>query len=261
MYTRLTCVIGLLLTLSACSRVPSNVVKPDEMAELMADLQIAESAVESNFQYYPTDSSRLAVKQAVLAKHGVSQEMYDTTMMWYGAHLDQYMKVYEQTEQILQNRLDQSEATIAAANSVSISGDSVNVWPFPSSYMLNRMSATNVLTFDLKRDNNMKPGDRYTWRAKVMGINPQIYWGMVARYADGTTDTYNEFSYMHDGWVQISFYTDSTRQLTALNGFMDVDVSRLGNIYIDSMELIRNRNNSVLYPQRYRQRHYDKPLP
>lgn len=244
-----------LFVISACSRVPGDVIKPDDMSALLADIHTADAVVESNYNIYSSDSARQALKQAVFDKHGVTADDVDTSMMWYGAHLEQYMKVYEKTEEILKDRLDKSTAVASVGSSMSVSGDSVDIWQNSHRYDLNTKSASQFLTFNIKADQNNKPGDMYTWRAKFHNNHKQVFWGIAADYADGSTEVLDA-QFGSDGWQTLTFYSDSTRVLKELYGYMRMDGPERQSVYIDSLQLVRNRLNPQRYMQRYRQRHY-----
>lgn len=247
-----------LIALLSCNRVPDNVIQPDEMADLMADIHTAESVVEMNYGTYPNDSARKELKQAILAKHGVTQAELDSSFMWYGAHLDKYMQVYEDVEDILQKRLDHNQALEAAQASMSISGDSVDVWSLPRRYIYSNRLASKYVTFKLEADTNWINGDSYTWRAKFLNNQNSVRWGVVANYVDGTVEVLNE-QFTGSGWQQIIFHTDSTKKAVGVRGYLElIAPTNAASTYIDSVQLVRNRLNARNYSQRYRQKQYNQ---
>ena len=241
----------------SCSRTPKGVIPKGDMAELLADLHVAEGVTDLNYDKYITDSARMVLKQSVLDKHGVTQADLDSSYMWYGAHLDQYMDVYEDVEKILQKRLDENQSVITANIAATMSGDSVDVWSQSRRAKIGSRTVDRILTFIIERDPNIKAGDYYTWRAKLFNNRQPSYWGITADYNDGTQEVLYQQS-GGEGWQQVTFFTDSTRTLRRLYGFMEV-VPEAGEraVYIDSIELVRKRVNPHLYVQRYRQRQYD----
>lgn len=245
------------IAMLSCNRVPDNIIQPDEMADLLADIHTAESVVEMNYGSYATEDSRRALKQAILDKHGITQADLDTSFMWYGGHLDKYMAVYDNTTEILQSRLDKNQALEAEQASLSVSGDSVDVWSQPRRYVCSVRSATKYLTFKLSADKNWSKGDSYTWRAKFFNNKSTVRWGIVAEYDDGTTEVLND-QFSSTGWQQVTFYTDSTRTAKAVRGYLEIDPrSNTTAMYLDSVQLVRNRLNSQRYSQRYRQKSFD----
>lgn len=121
------------LALSACSKVPSGVIAPEEMAQLLADIHTGESVIDMNRMEFSSDSAKQAYKQSVYARHGVTAEQVDSSFGWYGRNISQYMEVYDRTIEILDRRLIETGNRIAADAALSIAGDSVDVWPNPDS--------------------------------------------------------------------------------------------------------------------------------
>jgi len=239
----------------ACSKVPDYVINPDDMAEILADIHTAEAVVELNAASYTTDSTRLALKQSILKRHGYTLADLDTSFVWYGAHLKEYDKVYDRTIEILNNRLEQVDAVAAANASMTVAGDSVDVWAGPRGFAVSNRSASMITDFSLKADANWKMGDAYTWRAKFVNNQLPARWNIAADYTDGTVE-YLTVQFSGDGWKEVTFYADSTRTLKRVYGAMTVEPAHETSLYVDSMQLVRNRLNSRLYPQRYRQRTY-----
>lgn len=245
-----------LLAVTACTGVPDHVVQPDVMAELLADLNVAESAVDMSLGKYPSDSSRQAVKQAVLARYGVSTKMLDTSFMWYGAHIDKLMDIYDRSAEILQERLDKNDALAANMAALSVSGDSVDVWSASRRYMFTPLSSSQSLAFSYDADGNWEKGDDYTWRVKMIGPSSSAMFTLVAAYADGATEVLNT-SVSNEGWQETRFFTDSTRTVRRLYGLLKVEPPRGAALYLDSVQLVRKRLDKERYSQRYRQRMYD----
>ncbi len=46
------------LALSACSKVPSGVIAPEEMAQLLADIHTGESVIDMNRMEFSSDSAK-----------------------------------------------------------------------------------------------------------------------------------------------------------------------------------------------------------
>ena len=247
---------ALLLLTAACTGVPDHVVQPDVMAELLADLNVAESAVDMNHGQYTSDSSRQAVKQAVLARYGVSTEMLDTSFMWYGAHIDKLMDIYDHSAEILQDRLDKNDAMAANMAALSVSGDSVDVWSASRRYMFTPRSSSQTVAFSYDADENWEKGDDYTWRVKMIGPSANAMFTIVAAYADGATEVLNT-SVNNEGWQETRFFTDSTKTVRRLYGLLSIDRPSGAALFLDSMQLVRKRLDRERYSQRYRQRMYD----
>lgn len=242
--------------LVGCTGVPDHVIQPDKMAALMADMNIAESAMDLGNQNFFTDSARQAVKQTVLMRHNVSQDLLDTSFMWYGAHLDKFMDVYDRSAEIIQKKIDENGALVAGQAALSVSGDSVDVWSSSRRILLSQLSSSNSVAFSYNSDSNWKKGDIYTWRAKFIGNSGEASWSFVAQYSDGATEVLNS-NFNGTGWQELNFLTDSTRIIKNLYGILNVE-PRNSVIYVDSVQMIRKRLDRNRYSQRYRQKLYEQ---
>jgi hypothetical protein len=242
----------------ACKRVPDYVIQPEEMAQLMADIHVGEAVVDHNRDIYNNDSIKLAFKQSIYVKHGVTPEQVDTSFDWYGHNIGEYMDVYDRTIEILDARLSETGSRIAAEAALSIAGDSVDVWANPRSLAISRRLPSQMLTFAIKQDDNSEPGDSYTWRMKFANNTSAGRGGIVSEYTDGSKEVLN-VTIAGDGWHDLTLYTDSTKTMKQIYGYISVVPEGEKNVWLDSIALVRNRLNANKYSQRYRQQHIPEP--
>lgn len=248
--------IAVAILMTACRKVPGDIVQPEDMSQYLADIYVAESAVEMNYSEYSDDSVRQALKQAILERHHLTQQQVDTSMMWYGAHIDRYIKVYERTEEILKECLANASAIGTANASTVVAGDSVNVWNGASGFAIGRTSPTSVVSFDLERDQNWDKGDCYAWRARFTNNRSVIRWQLCADYMDGAIEVLTG-QFTGDGWHDLTFVADTTKTARRIYGAIVFGDNLQGDVYVDSIQLVRNRFSSDRYSQRYRQRLYN----
>ena len=86
--------LSLMQMLVACSSTPDYVLSEDDMAALLVDIHKGESYVDMHYNVYSdsrSDSLRKVLRQSILRKHNVSQELFDTSLVWYGHHIDTYI--------------------------------------------------------------------------------------------------------------------------------------------------------------------------
>ena len=220
----------------------------------MADINVAESVTEADIRNYPNDSTKQALKQSVLLKHGVTTAEFDSALSWYGRNRSFFMEVNDRTIEILEQRLADSGSRVAAENALSVSGDSPDIWPNPRFYALSDRKPTKILTFNFRKDQTWESGDSYTWRAKFINTSDNSTWGIAAEYSDGTVEFVNA-AVSGDGWREVMFVTDSTTEAPVkIYGYLDVSVPAASTVWLDSMQMIRNRLDRSVYGRRYRQR-------
>lgn len=263
-------IIFVALLAFACSRVPSGVIDQDDMAYVLADMYMAESYVEQNYNDYNTDSARRMLKQSVLAKYDYETADFDSSLMWYGMHSDIYMKVNDRVMEILKERDRDLGSAILQSNS-SFSGDSVDVWSGARYALFNRRMPSYYVSFEIDADENQEAGDVYSWRVKSDDEKVRSFrWVMLAQYSDSTYDYLNTMTSM-SGLNEALFATDSTKDIVALRGYFEPvidgegkfkgDKSYSGSIWVDSISLIRKRVNPEEYSLQRSRLSKLKPLP
>lgn len=259
---RLLGIVVLTALLFGCRKVPDGIIQPDEMAELMADVHMGEAVVDANYTNFMTDSSRMLLKQSIAANRGFTVAQVDTSLAWYGAHLDVLHEVYERTIEILEERAaggptgKSSSGNRGAGTGASSGGDSINVWPGLRNYVIGPTSATQYISFNINRDSSWKPGDSYTLRG-TFNNNPRIIrWNISAEYDDGSIEVLNA-RVSGNGKRNLTFYTDSTKNTGRVFGSIEFEIAGDSHgVRADSVELIRKPLNARTYPQRYRQKAY-----
>ncbi len=239
-------VLSLAALACGCSKVPKEVIPPEEMAQLMADVYTGEAYIDMNRGSFYNDSTRQVVQQSVYAKYGVTPEQVDSSFGWYGRNIDKYMDVYDRTIEILEHRLIETGNRIAAENALSIAGDSVDVWPNPRFMTFNAKLPSPVATFSFASDDNWERGDSYTWRAKFFNNNGLSRWSIVAEYDDGEVQFATK-NISTDGWSEIVLSTDSTRSVQRLYGYLTASYPDGSSMRIDSMSMVRKRINPHNY--------------
>lgn len=242
--------LNVLLAIS-CNRVPSGVIPPDKMSRLMADVHTGEAVLEMNRTIYSNDSLRQLMKQSVLARHGVTGEEFDSSLTWYGRHIDKYMEVYDGTIEILDRRITETGNRIAADASLSIAGDSVDVWPSARYISIGPRSAAKTVIFSYSRDRNWQRGDSYTWRGKFFNTDTDGEWLLGVDYADGSSEWHSE-RINGDGWREIHMQTDSLRDPVRVYGYLHGKHKPSSDLRIDSIEMVRRR----IVPETYRRTYF-----
>lgn len=251
---RLLSIVVASVVLVSCTKVPSDVIQPRDMAELMADMHTGEAVIDMNRNTYVTDSAKQALKQAVYSRHGVDAATVDSSLAWYGRHIDIYMDVCERTIAILEERLVEIGNSVAATR-MSVAGDSVDVWGASPFLTFTGGSPSYTVAFDIVADENWAPGDNYTWRGKFFNSNEGNTWQIVAEYTDGTLEFISQ-TISGDGWKELIFHTDSLRQAARLYGYAELPPRPGSTLAVDSIALVRKRLDHDNYSHRYMQRRF-----
>ena len=85
-------VLLIAVVLVSCDKAPRGVIGERKMAELVEDFLKADAYMDMHRDVYGTDSMRQLMKQSIMRKHGVTQELYDTSLVWYAHNMDAYTR-------------------------------------------------------------------------------------------------------------------------------------------------------------------------
>lgn len=155
-------VLGLLF-ISACTPgVPKDVIQPDDMEDILYDYHISQAmAVKEGSG---SDYNRNLYFKAVLKKHGVTQAEFDSALVYYYTRADRFIDIYKN----VQERLSQ-EAIIRGASvseverfsSMSLSGDTTDVWEGKRYAMLMAQRPYHLMQFYQDADTSYHAGDSF----------------------------------------------------------------------------------------------------
>lgn len=245
---KLVYLIIALFVLAACSHDPDYVIGEKDMVDLLVDVHKAEAVIESNYNQYSSKADKKKLREAVFLKHGITQEQFDTNLVWYGHHIEDYMKIYEQVVERLKAENEEAKKLLAEDNSQTMSqpGDSVDVWKQRRAHVFDTRQASNLLTFDIAPDENFRTRDYFELRFKVLllpklSVKPQVY--LAARHINHDI-VYNQLDIDREGWYSLPLQTDSAMALSRINGYIVLPMQPVpGTMYVDSLTLIRRHYN------------------
>lgn len=214
----------------------------------MADVYRGESMVEFNGNIYTNDSTKKVVKQSILAAHGVSQEEFDSSLTWYGRHIEEYIKVCDGAIALLENELEMIPNDVLAT-SLQIAGDSAQVWVLPTYYRITSKLPSRFISFSLDKDDEWEPGDAYELSYKVyIGKNP-ISSVMAVNYEDSLTEYASTYT-TESGWQRLIVRLDTTRVASKVYGYINFNPEEGEVLYFDSVSLLRTRTEPSRYYRR-----------
>lgn len=90
--------VAAVLLLSACKPgVPSGLIQPEELEDLLYDYHVAQAMAETGGD--SMNFKRYSYVQAVFEKHGVSEAEFDSTMVWYASHATYLNDIYKKLQE------------------------------------------------------------------------------------------------------------------------------------------------------------------
>lgn len=243
-----------LCLVAACDKAPRGVIGESTMEDLLVDIELADAYIESHYDQFPNDSSRLVLKQSIFAKYGITPEMYDTSLVWYSRNMDVYVDVYDRVIGRLQAMRDSKVGQIdgrvnAAVNtqrrSFASHGDSADLWHGPRRWILTHGMKSGFISFDVEPDKEYYQGDRYELMFLLKPVRSSFRTFMAVDYKDGGTALVSHFS-QNDGWNSLVMQSDSTREVRRIYGYLYYNILQGDIAYVDSLTLLRthcDRNN------------------
>lgn len=240
-----------------CNKLPDNVLDKKEMTALLVDIHKGESVVEMQRGYYPTDSMKKMVKQSILQRHGVSQAQLDTSFVWYGNHIEDYIEIYDEVISNLEGELRTVKGR-KGASPIFAEGDSIDIWPLSHTYKLAEKDSLQNIVFKIDKDSTWKHGDNYMLQFKLMNSRqnvPKVKAVVYADYEDGRVE-FRPTSSVSRNWVKVRLVTDSLVKPSVVYGSISYDFEPGEVVYMDSVSLVRTRNRKDTYNERHAQRTY-----
>lgn len=261
MRTLIPLIAALLLCCTAgCRRTPDGVLPPERMAQLLADYHTGEAVADIERRTYDTDSARTVLRASVLHKYGVTEQEFDSSLMWYGKHMDTYAQVYNRVVDILDNRLRDQQArsgamdnmfgTGAPTDQFELDGDSVDVWNGLKRRTVSVGDPNYVIPFRLLSDRTWERGDIYSFAAKVSGSTGFTTFAMAVEYLDGSTDYLTMRSH-GNGWKRYLLPTDTLKTPRFIYGVLGYEPQPDEIVVLDSISLFRSRRSGpvqTMYP-------------
>ena len=239
------------VALTSCDRTPDTVLGKNDMASLMADIHIGEAVIDYNHSEFPTDSARLVLKQSIYAAHGVDQAMVDSSFVWYGNHIEDYIKVYDRTIEIIEER--QRDLASAAGSQKTIAGDSVTIWEAPGHITVSEHMPQRIFTFSFTPDSTWHNGDIFMLRYVPVHQQGEIVSRLLVDYDNGTTGYVDDNSLQGIARVQ-RIQVDSTLTPVRVYGYMLMPQDDKA-FEIDSVAMVRMRHymlpNTYLSQRRF----------
>lgn len=244
---RLLPILAILLILAACSKTPGYVISEGKMAEIMADIHTGEAVVEANSSSFRNDSTKQAFIQSICLRHGVTTQQLDTSLYWYGNNLQEYIKVYDKTVSILEGRIAEAEKaggkSTERIQSISLDGDSVNLWQGPATIRNTANNPSDFLTFTFNTDRHWERGDRYTISARPINPRSALFMTIAVAYNDGTAE-YVTLTEGSEGKKSLTLVLDSAKVATSVYGSIYYSPSKNEISYLDSISVVRTRGRN-----------------
>lgn len=168
----LAAIMGL-LCLSACNvRRPEMVISNSKMADVLYDYHMTKAMIKN--RTVPSDDERQAYMDFVFKKHGITEEVFDSSLSWYSHNPDQMTSVYDQVFARMNRESEGIKQRISARDNLSVvsqPGDSVDLWTERRMMRVSNKAFENLLTFKIDADQYYEDTDTLRWSMNYHFMN------------------------------------------------------------------------------------------
>ena len=219
-------VIFTVVGLFSCSHRPSNALNEKEMVNLMADMEITESYINS--QGSLSAKEREEMGKRILAAHGVSEEALDTTLAWYGRNMDEYSELFEKVDKEIMKR--RKKFTEIENQNLKVSDD---LWTFGEHLTISPLSGSDAFSFSILHP-EIEKGDIIKL-SFFLPNSTNLKNTIGVEYQDGYGEALVNNSSKNK--VEIDLQTDSSKVVSRIFATIHVKDLKALPLYLDSISI------------------------
>lgn len=150
-----------LLFLSGCKpSLPDGVLSKRDMEDILYDYHLAQTMAERSAS---RSIDERTYEDAVFRKYEVTQEQFDSSLVYYMRHTGELYEIYENIVERYKKEaeaLGASESELNKYSALSAAGDTANIWAGEKSFMLMPKVPFNHKSFSFKTDSSFHKGDK-----------------------------------------------------------------------------------------------------
>ena len=161
-----------LLSLVSCKQQDEGILNKREMTDLLVDIHKSEAVIALNYSKFPNDSAKSVIREAVFNRHKITQAQFDSSLVWYGNHIEEYMEIYDKVIERLNQENEEIKALIAQDNAqiLTRAGDTVDIWKRERAHVFDSGKRENIFAFDITADENFFRNDRFILKIHVVNV-------------------------------------------------------------------------------------------
>lgn len=224
--------VGLLLLTGSCNSRPDDVLPEGKMADVLADLALVESLSDNQLTTYGrSDSVSKVYRQSIMAKHGVTEAEFDSTLNWYGHNLEDYAKLYATVDK----RIEDREKRYAKATGQKADKPENSLLALPQMLSLDANDPDRGFSFAID-GKKLKKGDCIDLKMRFNRLTGSATVYLAAEYP--RMETFFIRRQVHtSGPVELSLQTDSARIPNRIIGYVHLTNAPDQRVWIDSLTL------------------------
>lgn len=225
-------------------KVPKDIIQPQAMEDLLYDYHLA-TTLSADLPYNE-NYKKEAYLAYVFKKHHVTEAEFDSSLVWYSRHSDEMTTIYQNLQKRMETTAEQlKKQTIRHSGevTVSLSGDTVDLWQDRTLYWLTSFGLTNKLTFDLKADTSFHEKDRLVWEASFSFMpkskpSGRVVMGINLTFSNDSTQGITRVITM-SGMQRLVIVPDSAFKYKNVTGFMYYTGEDKSSVLVSGIQLLR----------------------
>ena len=244
------------LFISSCiPTTPSQYIQPDDMEDILVDYHLVRAlAHNSDVPYDSIPFFQAQCLQSVFRKHGVTQEQFDSSMVYYYTRADRFQDVYKRVAERLEERaliLGATEGEIGKYASLNATGDTANIWADRTRMAMMPTPPYNRWDFRLDVDSTYLRGDSFLLQFMSDYVyqdgskNGVVY--LACTYGDDRgrdTTISRNLHFLSSGISQLQFPAYDEGDLKELRGFFYLGdgndrTTTVRFLFLSNVQLIR----------------------
>lgn len=224
--------ISLLITIEGCSKKPNHLISEKRMAAVIADMTLAEAYSNRPERSLLTDSAKRVLRESILKEHGVSNAEFDSTLMWYGRHMDKYSELYKKVD----SQLEKREKNLT--DNIEKNIDNTSLWAAPEMLTISPKSLNDGITFTLP-GSSVKGGEALKWSLNIHRLYTPVTFVMIAEY-QSNKHTIARTTMREAGKLNLILpINEKMGQPQRISGYMHLNSRPPMQVWIDSISLIK----------------------
>ncbi len=246
---------SIILFASCQVKTPKEIIQPDKMETLLYDYHIVQAMgnESSNIESYHIK----LYHEYVFNKHGVTKELFDSSLVWYTRHPSHLTQMYAN----LQERLDEEVATMQeekttaqalAEKEIDLSVDTLEMWKGMTVAQLSSAPYKNKLLFSFDSDSAFIAGDSIALNIGAHFFSEkknaqQMYVAIHVTYSDDTRTSIGK-DIKSSGTYTLEIPRDHERKISEVGGFFyyeDNDKSTKSGVALSGLSLLRIHPQTV----------------
>ncbi|GHU71990.1 hypothetical protein FACS189413_14430 [Bacteroidia bacterium] len=145
------------------------------MEAVLFDLYLTETAVKENRSFFADDSIKKAEwLQTVFRKHKITEEKFDTSLVWYNANLEKFQKINEKLNERYAKLIEDLRAEQDYIRTASVRMDTAYLYQTPAVWLQSRFQNSTFAFYEEFDSLTINRLQRYDVMFSALGIRDSL---------------------------------------------------------------------------------------